>query len=159
MLTSAPALAHTSASSGASNGNQRGFIPTASAQSKVSGAWTSLRATTVTEVIPSSASPTRAGRAVPPAPTTTAEAPARSPTPAARSAPVTPSTSVQSARQPSAVRTRVFAEPISTARSVRSVANSRAANLPGIVTDTPTHSGPSPDTRAGNSSPVHSMRS
>ena len=75
------------------------------------------------------------------------------------SAPATPSMSVLSARQPWSVRTRVLAEPTSSARSVRSSANCRAANLPGIVTDTPTHSGPKPPTSAGSCSAVHSMRS
>ena len=51
------------------------------------------------------------------------------------------------------------AEPTSAARSVRSAATSRAANLPGLVTDSPTHSGPRPATSAGNCSAVHSMRS
>ncbi len=74
-------------------------------------------------------------------------------------APVTPSMSVLSARQPAAVRTSVLADPTSSARAVRSSANRSAANLPGIVTDTPTHSGPKPPTRPAIRSAVHSMRS
>lgn len=67
--------------------------------------------------------------------------------------------SVLSARQPAGVRTRVFADPTRSARSVRSSANLKAANLPGMVTDTPTHSGPSPPTTPGSWSASHSMRS
>ena len=74
-------------------------------------------------------------------------------------APRTPSTSVLSARHPPEKRTRVFAEPTNWARSVASVANRSAANLPGMVTDTPTHSGPNPPTTTGSCSAVHSMRS
>ncbi|SHV99189.1 Uncharacterised protein [Mycobacteroides abscessus subsp. abscessus] len=90
---------------------------------------------------------------MPPEPSTAA-APDTAP-----NAPMTPSTSVLSARQPPSTRTRVLAEPTSSARAVRSVANRSAANLPGIVTETPTHSGPKPPTRPGNCASVHSMRS
>ena len=61
--------------------------------------------------------------------------------------------------QPRGVRTRVLADPTRPARSVCSSANRRAANLPGMVTDTPTHSGPNPPTTPGSSSAPHSMRS
>ncbi len=67
--------------------------------------------------------------------------------------------SVLSARQPDEVRTSVLAEPTSSAREVRSSANRSAANLLGIVTETPTHSGPKSPTTEGNCSAVHSMRS
>jgi hypothetical protein len=64
-----------------------------------------------------------------------------------------------SARHPFPDRTKVFAEPTSSARGVRSSANRSAANLPGIVTDTPTHSGPKSPTTLGSWSAEHSIRS
>ena len=57
--------------------------------------------------------------------------------------------SVLSARHPAYVRTSVLAAPTSSARAVRSSANRSAANLPGIVTETPTHSGPKPAYQGG----------
>ncbi len=107
-------------------------------------------------VAPSSASPATAAGAVPPDPHTIAGPDAH---PVDASAPATPSMSVLSARQPAAQRTRVLAEPTRSARAVRSSASRRAANLPGMVTDTPTHSGPKPPTTAGSSRAPHSMRS
>ena len=62
--------------------------------------------------------------------------------------------SVLSARHPVDVRTRVLAAPTNSARGVRSSANRNAANLFGIVTETPTHSGPKSLTTEGNSSAV-----
>ena len=100
-------------------------------------------------------SPTTIAGAVPPEPITIARSASRTPA----SAPTTPSTSVLSARHPAPVCTSVLAEPTSLARSVASSATRSAANLPGIVTETPTHSGPNPATSAGSCSAVHSMRS
>src|ERR1700722_8091357 len=122
-----------------------------SASSAAALSW--FRETTEMSCTPSSASPTTAAAAVAPEPSTAAR-PATGP-----KAPLTPSMSVLSARHPVCDRTRVLAEPTSSARAVRSSANRNAANLPGIVTETPTHSGPKPATRFGNSSAVHSMRS
>ncbi len=88
---------------------------TASASSRAALSW--LRAATTTWSIPSVASPTSAAGAVPPAPSTRAD-----PVSGPPNAPATPSTSVLSARQPDSVRSRVFAEPTNSARSVRSEA-------------------------------------
>ncbi|SKT79902.1 Uncharacterised protein [Mycobacteroides abscessus subsp. abscessus] len=79
--------------------------------------------------------------------------------PAPANAPETPSTSVLSACQPSPERTSVLAAPIERARSVAVDANRNAANLPGMVTEKPTHSGPAPPTTSGSCSAVHSIRS
>ncbi|PQM47382.1 hypothetical protein C1Y40_02434 [Mycobacterium talmoniae] len=67
--------------------------------------------------------------------------------------------SVLSACHPSAPRTKVLAEPTNSARAVAESAHANAANLPGMVTETPTHSGPKPRTSVGNSSAPQSMRS
>ncbi|CPU31902.1 Uncharacterised protein [Mycobacteroides abscessus] len=64
-----------------------------------------------------------------------------------------------SACQPSPERTSVLAAPIERARSVEVDANRNAANLPGMVTEKPTHSGPALPTTSGNCSAVHSIRS
>ena len=140
----------------AASGAQAAARPNASAQASAPCARSSERARTVVRVKPRSASAANTGRAVPPAPTTTADSPVA---PHSARRPSAPSTSVQSASQPDSVRTRVLAEPTVTARSVRSSANSSAANFPGIVTETPTHSGPKPPTRPGSASASHSIRS
>ncbi len=152
VLTSTSAAATSSASSSLSRPQNRVSTPIRSPRSTSRAALSGSRATTVTPVTPSPARPMIAAGAVPPDPQTSAH-PEADPT-----APETPSTSVLSARQPVGVRTRVLAEPTSSARSVRSSAHRRAANLPGMVTDTPTHSGPNPPTTPGNSSAPHSMR-
>ncbi|CNW60953.1 Uncharacterised protein [Mycobacterium tuberculosis] len=153
VLTSTSAAATASANPPLSNAQNRVATPTRVPRSTSRAALSELRATTVMSVTPSSASPTTAAGAVPPDPSTSA-CPAAAP-----NAPATPSMSVLSARQPCGVRTRVLAEPTRSARAVRSSANRRAANLPGMVTETPTHSGPKPPTTTGNSAAPHSMRS
>lgn len=115
-----------------------------------------LRASTARSLTPSEANAATAAGAVPPEPRT---APRTGAVTSSARAPITPSISVLSARQPFSVCTRVFAEPTSAARSVRSVATASAANLPGLVTESPTHSGPRPATNPGSCSALHSMRS
>ena len=101
------------------------------------------RATTVTYAAPSSASAYTAGRAVPPAPTTTADAPARSASPA--SAAPRAHRRCRCCRLASRLRAHQRVGRADEFRaSGRSSANRSAANLPGIVTDMPTHSGPKP---------------
>ncbi len=78
--------------------------------------------------------------------------------PAARSAPIRPSTSVFSASQPPSRRTRVLATPRACTRGLRWSAIAAAADLPGIVTEKPAHSGPDPATRPGRAAPSHSIR-
>ena len=102
---------------------------------------------------------TSTARAVPPDPSTTARTPARWLTPSSASAPVTPSTSVQSACQPVPERTRVLAAPTALARSVQVSAAASATSLSGIVTDSPTHSGPKPFSSPGKPASSHSSRS
>src|SRR6201999_646750 len=135
---------------------KRAAPPTRAANSTKRAALSGLRATTVISPTPNSANATIAAGALPPDPDTTARPDAE---PSAPNAPLTPSMSVLSARQPRDVRSRVLADPTSSARSVRSSANRSAANFPGIVTETPTHSGPNPPTTPGSSSAPHSIRS
>ncbi len=85
-VTRAAECAQTSPRRASSNVRCRTWRPTASAQSRVSRARAASRATTVTEPTPRSARATSAGRAVPPAPITTAGAPERSPIPPSTSA-------------------------------------------------------------------------
>ena len=156
VLTSTAAAATSSASPSSSRPQNRVATPTRVPRSANRAAFSGLRATTVMPVTPSVANPTTAAGAVPPDPHTSA----------------CPDISRRATERPrdavdvgvvgppaGGVRTSVLADPTCSARAVRSSANRRAANLPGIVTDTPTHSGPNPPTRPGNSSAPHSMRS
>ena len=115
-----------------------------------SSAMRSERLSTVTSCTPRWARPHRTGRAVPPAPMSSAvdgwDLPSSS-----SSAPRTPSVSVLSARHPSSVRTRVFAEPMSSARSLTMFAQASASNLSGMVTEKPRYSSPALARKAARS--------
>lgn len=131
--------------------------PTADATCRSCATASARRATTVTVVAPSRAAAARAARAVPPAPSTVTAAPGR--TPAADSTSTMPVTSVLSAyHEPSGRRTNVLAAPTAAATGDVSSATASAASLPGMVTDSPAHSGPRPATSAGSSCAPHSIR-
>ena len=142
----------------------RRWKPWARATARVPAARATSRTTSVTDSLPTSKTPAIAAHAVAPLPrTTTSAMPAamlgKSRTCAARRAPAMPSTSVQSATQPPSRGTSVLAAPTRRARGVTLDASSRAARLPGIVTDRPAHDASRAATQPGSSSAVHSTAS
>src|SRR5690606_18630127 len=130
--------------------------PSASATGCSAATASARRATTVTRSAPSLAAAPSAARAVPPAPRMTTS-PGRVPAP---SASTMPGASVLSARhRPSASRTSVLAAPNVAASGATSSATDTATSFSGIVSDRPTHSGPSPATSGARSGSPQSIAS
>src|SRR5438067_6600233 len=160
VLTSTDASLTSSAKSTSDQASTSTATPERRAASTVSVIRPGSRTTRRARASPRSANATTVAAAVPPPPRITPVEPAgASKPPAARSAPATPSTSVQSANQAESLCTNVFAAPAASARGVADLARVSAARLPGMVTETPAHSGPRLPTSAGKPSASTSIRS